>query len=268
MAWIESNCDIREHPKFLDLVNYVNINEDTVLGKLHRFWHWIMKYAEDGDLRKFNDMQLSRAIGLDSSEGKVFIESMVKACWLDREPYFRVHDWWDYAGKYLQGKYKRNPEKWEKIKSMYKEDVRYNNGTTTVQQPLTNQQNQQNKHTTAFLTKEKFELLWNIYPRKLGKEKAFEKALKQLLDEDAFENAVSAVKNYAESVKSTPVEYIKHGSTFFNKDWMDWIKYKENISSYSQDESHKIDKLKDMSNLYDKNDETLEDENLGDEQNA
>ena len=138
MAWIESHTDLKEHPKFLDLINYAEMDEDTVLGKLHRFWHWTMKYAEDGDLRKFNDGQLCRAVGFnDIKLGKTFIESMVKACWLDREPYFRVHDWWDYAGKYLQGKYKRSPEKWQRIKNLCKGLPENNNGTTTEQQPLT-----------------------------------------------------------------------------------------------------------------------------------
>jgi len=93
---------------------------DTTLGKLHRFWWWCVDYAEDGDLRKHNDDRLGAAVGvLPGEPAKRFVEAMVKACWLDRKPYFRVHDWWDYIGKFLQIKYKHSPEKWQHVRDLY-----------------------------------------------------------------------------------------------------------------------------------------------------
>ena len=135
MAWIESNCDLADHPKTLDLMNYTGFDIDTVLGKLHRFWYWVLKYADDGDLRKFNDEQLGRAVELNGDKAKLWVESLVKARWLDREPYFRVHDWWDYAGRYLQGKYARKPEIWERMRALYKDE-----NDTACKQPTSNLQ--------------------------------------------------------------------------------------------------------------------------------
>lgn len=58
-------------------------------------------------------------MGVAIDDAKRVIESMVEAAWLDREPYFRVHDWWDYIGRFLQVKYKNYPDKWQRVKEMY-----------------------------------------------------------------------------------------------------------------------------------------------------
>lgn len=98
----------------------LNLDLDQAIGKIHRFWWWCTKYAEDGDLRKHNDDRLARAVGLNGGqEATRFVEAMVASCWIDREPYFRVHDWWDYFGYFLMRKYGDSPDKWKQIKGLY-----------------------------------------------------------------------------------------------------------------------------------------------------
>lgn len=115
-----------------------NLNE--TIGILHRFWWWCVDYAEDGDLRKHNDGRIALAVGLNGEAGKAFVDAMVRSGWIDREPYFRVHDWWEYIGLFLQRKYgKKHPEKWQRIKELYA------SCTTSVQQlAQPNQPNQPN----------------------------------------------------------------------------------------------------------------------------
>jgi len=119
MAWLKSHQELPNHPKLLDLSAAMNWDEDLALGKLHRFWYWCMDYAEDGDLRKHNDDRLARAVGLNGEAGKRFVKAMILSCWIDQKPYFRVHDWWEYAGGWLLAKYKRSPSKWEKVRDSY-----------------------------------------------------------------------------------------------------------------------------------------------------
>jgi len=119
MAWIEAHQKLDNHPKVLDLMNYMTWDLDTTIGKLFRFWWWCVDYAEDGDLRKHNDARIASAVGLNGCYGKEFVENMVKSGWIDRNPYFRVHDWWDYIGKFLQIKYKQNPDKWRHVQNCY-----------------------------------------------------------------------------------------------------------------------------------------------------
>lgn len=119
MPWIESHQALGSHPKVLDLAGRMNWTLDETLGKLHRFWWWCVDYAPDGDLRRFNDVVLAGSVGLASEHAESFVRAMVEARWLDRKPHFRVHDWWDYVGRYLQIKYKHNPAKWQEIKASY-----------------------------------------------------------------------------------------------------------------------------------------------------
>ena len=72
--------------------------------------------------------------------------------------------------------------------------------------------------------KEWFELLWDIYPRKLGKKKAylyFKDSVKKPQD---FEDINKAIKNYIFEVRKTNIKYIQYGSTWFNN-WRDWVNY-------------------------------------------
>ena len=120
MAWIESHQGLERHPKTVHLMTLMGWGLDETVGKLHRFWWWCVDYCEDGNLDGFNDAQLGFAVGIQGEkETKAFVANMVIACWLDRKPYFRVHNWWKYIGFFLQVKYKSNPERWKSIRGRY-----------------------------------------------------------------------------------------------------------------------------------------------------
>ena len=119
MAWIESHQQLLNHPKTLDLMNLMRWNNDTAIGKLHRFWWWCMDYAPDGDLRRHSASQVAAAVGVSKSQAEKFVSAMIHARWLDTTPYFRVHDWWQYAGPFLQRKHSRNPHVWRQVRDSY-----------------------------------------------------------------------------------------------------------------------------------------------------
>ena len=70
-----------------------------------------------------------------------------------------------------------------------------------------------------------FELLWKLYPRKIGKEKSLKKYLEYSKNtDDLFEKVKEGINNYLEYIKTNSIEnsYIKHGTTYFNnKSWED-----------------------------------------------
>ena len=103
----------------IDLMCAMGWSLNETIGALHRFWWWCVDYAEDGDLTKHNDARIAQAVGLNGDTGKHFVESMVQSCWIDREPYFRVHDWWHYVGRFLNGKYSSEPKRWKRVKKCY-----------------------------------------------------------------------------------------------------------------------------------------------------
>lgn len=127
MSWIKSHQEIINHPKTLDLMEIMGWDVDKCIAKLHRLWWWCVDYAEDGDLRKHNDQRIARAVGLNGeNEAKLFVEGMIKARWLDREPYFRVHDWWDHVGEFLKRRHNKNQAKWQAVEALYKDQSRIN----------------------------------------------------------------------------------------------------------------------------------------------
>lgn len=70
-----------------------------------------------------------------------------------------------------------------------------------------------------------FEELWKAYPRKKGKTKArqaYSKHRKQGYTLADFQKALERYKAEIER-KETPTEYIKHGSTFFNSGFEDYL---------------------------------------------
>ena len=139
MAWIESHQEIGRHPKTLKLASEMNWSVREAVGALHLFWHWCVDYAEDGDLSNFDDSVLAIAVGLEPSEAKRFIDSMVSSGYIERNPTLQVHDWWDYIGRFLQVKYKHKPKEWKRIRGRYKNRSknRKKNPKPNLTKPLT-----------------------------------------------------------------------------------------------------------------------------------
>jgi len=101
MSYIESHEELVNHPKLLDLMVALNIDKDAALGRLHRFWYWCMRYAETGVLDKHPVTRI------DAQFGPGFVAAMRVAGLIDKDRY-RVHDWVDYAGRYLKTRYRTN----------------------------------------------------------------------------------------------------------------------------------------------------------------
>lgn len=98
--------------------------------------------------------------------------------------------------------------------------------TENPQQLNTNQSN-----TKALKTKEinnnaeaEFAALWELYPRKQGKTKAFNAYKKALKKGVTFETIKQGIEAYCKQIEANKTEtaYIKHGSTWFNGEcWND-----------------------------------------------
>ena len=72
-----------------------------------------------------------------------------------------------------------------------------------------------------------FESLWTLYPRKLGRADAFRHFKAQVLNGGDYESIKTAIQNYVSYIERQRTEerFVKHGSTFFNADWKDWVNY-------------------------------------------
>ena len=67
VAWIKSHQDLKDHPKLLQLCQMTGLNKAEAIGNLHIFWWWVLAYAEDGDLSKFNGGLAIDGLKLDTT---------------------------------------------------------------------------------------------------------------------------------------------------------------------------------------------------------
>ncbi len=114
MAWIESHTVIFRHRKLVMLADLLKINRVLALGHIHLFWHSVLEQQEDGDLSKWTNKMISD-VAQWRENPTVFVESLQKSGFLDGK---KVHDWLDYAGRYLNGKYRTSNKK--KLASIYR----------------------------------------------------------------------------------------------------------------------------------------------------
>ena len=70
-----------------------------------------------------------------------------------------------------------------------------------------------------------FEMLWKLYPRKIGKQKSLKKYLEYSKKEDQlFDKVKVGIENYLDYIKINKIEtaFIKHAITYFNnQSWLD-----------------------------------------------
>lgn len=116
MAWLRSEQSLLHHPKTVHLKSLLNIDTATVIGRLHMLWWWCLDYAYDGDLSKKETKVIEDAC-------QVPLKLLIRAGFVDSKPYRRIHSWYEIQGNYLRSRFKDQPEKWQRIKKMYEDDL-------------------------------------------------------------------------------------------------------------------------------------------------
>ena len=111
--WIESHPELEHHHKLIHFCKLAKMDKQKAIGLLHCLWWWATAYAENGDLSSFGMSKINVIIGLEPRNNL-----LIRCKFVDRTPYLRVHDWWEYYGRFLQIKYKNRPEKWQEIKNL------------------------------------------------------------------------------------------------------------------------------------------------------
>jgi hypothetical protein len=87
-----------DHPKTLDLQAELHLSKWGAVGVLECLWHFAAQYARQGDIGRFSDEQIARAIGWEGDAGQLVV-ALVRAGWLDECPRYRlvIHDWSEHA---------------------------------------------------------------------------------------------------------------------------------------------------------------------------
>lgn len=118
-AWIELHVNLPTHKKTRRLARLLGLSvpQDIpqVVGYLCVFWSWSIENASDGALSGFDAQDVADAAGW-MGDPDVFLGAMIESGFLDDEDDgLFIHDWLDYAGRYLEYK-NRNDTKRQKAK--------------------------------------------------------------------------------------------------------------------------------------------------------
>lgn len=73
----------------------------------------------------------------------------------------------------------------------------------------------------------KFEEIWKMYPKQIGRTQALEYFKATVKTDDDFINIRRALENYLVTKKGTDPKYIKTGANWFSDDWKEWVNYRE-----------------------------------------
>jgi hypothetical protein len=112
VAWIESHTVLLRHRKLIELAKDLRLKPVYALGHLHALWHAALEQQEDGDLSSWSDELIAEMSGFDGGAPQ-YVSLLRLHGWLNDKI---LHDWLDYAGKYLTAKYRTaNPKKLRQI---------------------------------------------------------------------------------------------------------------------------------------------------------
>lgn len=102
MSWGKVEDSIWEHPKIKVTATDLDIPVVLVVAHLISLWSSARKFAEDGDLAKYDDDMIA---GMANYVGDpaVFVQTLQKRRLLNGK---LIHDWLDYNGEWLRTKYK------------------------------------------------------------------------------------------------------------------------------------------------------------------
>jgi hypothetical protein len=101
MAWIESHTVLLRHRKLREVSRELRLKPVYIMGHLHALWHAALEQQEDGDLSAWSDEFIADQSAFDG-DALQYVSLLQKHRWLDGKV---LHDWLDYAGRYLISKY-------------------------------------------------------------------------------------------------------------------------------------------------------------------
>ncbi len=125
MSYINVNTALTRNRKFRKFKRFLKIEDIEATGYLVSLWVNVLELAEDGEITKWTKEDIAEYAGFVGEPEKFYEALRLNGDgFIDvRKNRVFIHDWWDYAGKYLTTKYRtHNLEKLDYIKSLYRSD--------------------------------------------------------------------------------------------------------------------------------------------------
>jgi hypothetical protein len=234
MPWIESHTEIERHRKIKLMAADLGIPPVYLSGHMHALWHNVLEQQEDGDLTGW-PASLIAEMALYTGDAQMFVSMLKKHGFLDHQndaQKMLIHDWLDYANKYLWRKYhSTNPAKYNAIIELYFPDengtpkVRPKKSTHAPARRLVKVKLSSSKYHIKIL-EESFKKFWDTYPKRVSKIVA-ERAWRKLdPSDDLVEVIIAAVEKHKQthSWQKDNGQYVPNPATWLNqRKWTDEI---------------------------------------------
>lgn len=113
MAWFEAHQTLARHPKTLRLARLIKADRRYAVGLLHDLFSWGLDVAgKHGELPGVTAEDIAAALDLPGKRGTAVVSALLEAGYLEHDgEIYRIHDWYDYAGKLAEKKEKDKERK-------------------------------------------------------------------------------------------------------------------------------------------------------------
>ena len=116
MPWIESHTSVERNPKVVAAAMALGVPPVHMSGHLHALWHAALEHQEDGDLSSWAAGMISYQ-AMWTGDAEEFVAALRDSRLLDDDG--KIHNWLNYAGRYVGLKYKSKPEQADAIFAKY-----------------------------------------------------------------------------------------------------------------------------------------------------
>ena len=189
MAWYEAHQTLAKHPKTLRLASLLKCERRYAVGLLHDLFSWGLDAAKkDGSLPGLSADEIALALDFSGKKGTNAVSALLDSGYLETvDGTFKIHDWYDYAGKFSEQREADKKRKKEaKNKKLNMESAensggnpaefrRTDSGNPPVTVPIPNLTNNTKDsvcsaraHAGARDDPDRWGEFWEVYPRKSG----------------------------------------------------------------------------------------------------
>jgi hypothetical protein len=208
-----------EHPKLLDLCARMKLRRWEAAGVLELIWHFTAKFAPQGDIGKYSDEAIAKAIDWNRDPERI-VNALVEAKWLDRCECHRltVHDWPEHADQTVARVLAKRKLAFVQHETST-ELASGGDSETKTSQPKAYSHKPEPKPLPVTVVSDRFDELWQRWPRKTGRDSAARDWLSVVTAENEAA-AMACADRYLSSGEVSEGKVRNLGSTTERTGWL------------------------------------------------
>lgn len=218
--WVKLHVDVFAHPKLVKLCRLLpDLSEAAAVGHLASLWTWALVYATDGDLSRYDELDIAIASRYPG-DALEFVRALTRAGFLDPDESgeLSIHDWASYGGRYIENREaaRQRSQNWRAARKEAKAKA-----ATEEAEPKPKKPKQAPR--TGVDLEPFYAEFWPLYPRKVGKEAAAKAWAAIDPSREQIDELIRALKaQIASDLWESGPRYIPHPATWLNgKRWLD-----------------------------------------------